>query len=106
MPQPKPPPLRELHFGQLDAAQEAIDQPNLLLEGFYDYREAAYGISAGEVWLLLGPKGAGKTAVLEHLRLKWQSQWDRFFVYWDLRTFPVTDVTQIQTGQSPGGSRA
>jgi hypothetical protein len=58
----------------------------------------------GEVWLLLGPKGAGKTAVLEHLRLKWQEQWDKFFVYWDLRTFPVADVTRIQTGQSAGGS--
>ena len=106
MPQIKPPPLRELHFGQLDAAQEAIDEPQLLLEGFYDYCDAAYGISAGEVWLLLGPKGAGKTAVLEHLRLDWQQQWNKFFVYWDLRTFPVADVTQIQTGQSAGGSRA
>jgi hypothetical protein len=106
MPRSKLPPLRELNFGQLDAAQEAIDQPSLLLEGFYDYREAAYGISTGEVWLLLGPKGAGKTAVLEHLRLDWQDRWDRFFVYWDLRTFPVADVTQIKTGQSAGGSRS
>jgi hypothetical protein len=106
MPQPKPPPLRELRFGQLDAAQEAIDEPHLLLEGFYDYRDAAYGISTGEVWLLLGPKGAGKTAVLEHLRLDWRGHWNKFFTYWDLRTFPVADVTQIQTGQSAGGSRA
>jgi hypothetical protein len=106
MPQAKPPPLRELRFGQLDAAQEAIDEPRLLLDGFYDYREAAYGISSGAIWILLGPKGAGKTAVLEHLRLLWQTQWDRFFVYWDLSTFPVADVTRIQTGQSAGGSRS
>lgn len=106
MPTLKPPPLRELHFGHLDAAQEAIDEPELLLDGFYDYRNAAYGISTGDVWLLLGPKGAGKTAVLEHLRLDWRGQWNKFFVYWDLRTFPVADVTQIQTGQSAGGSRA
>lgn len=106
MPQVKPPPLRELHFGELDAAQEAIDEPRLLLDGFYDYREAAYGIATGQILVLLGPKGAGKTAVLEHLRLLWQDRWNKFYVYWDLRTFPVADVTQIQTGQSAGGSRA
>jgi hypothetical protein len=34
MPQVKPPPLRELHFGELDAAQEAINEPRLLIDGF------------------------------------------------------------------------
>ncbi|MDX6245860.1 MAG: hypothetical protein QOE76_3583 [Frankiales bacterium] len=95
-----------MRFGQLDASQEAVDEPDLLLEGFYDYRQAAYGIATGQIWLLLGPKGAGKSAVLEHLRLSWQPRYDRFFDYWDLRSFPVNDVTQIQTGQSPGAARA
>jgi hypothetical protein len=102
----KPPPLRELRFGQLDAGQEAVDEPELLLAGFHDYREAAYGIAAGQIWILLGPKGAGKSAVLEHLRLEWATRFDRFFTPWDLRSFPVVDVTKIQTGQSPGASRA
>ncbi|MDP9380745.1 MAG: hypothetical protein M3Q29_11465 [Chloroflexota bacterium] len=106
MPMPKQPPMRELHFGQLDAHQEAIDEPELLLAGFYDYREAAYGIATGATWLLLGPKGAGKSAVFEHLRLEWQARWDRFLTIWDLRDFPVNDVTQIRTGQSPGAARA
>lgn len=99
-------PLREMRFGQLDASQEAVDEPELLVDGFYDYREAAYGISMGATWLLLGPKGAGKSAVLEHLKLTWQGRHDRFFDYWDLRSFPVHDVTQMQTGQSAGPARA
>lgn len=102
----KPPPLRELHFGHLDASLEAVEEPELLTAGFYDYREAAYGIAARRVWLLLGPKGAGKSAVLEHLRLEWDPRWDRFFSSWDLRTFPVNDVTRIQTGQTMGAARA
>lgn len=106
MPNAKPTPLREMRFGQLDASQEAVDDPDLLLQGFYDYREAAYGIASGNTWLLLGPKGAGKSAVLEHLKLTWVDRYDRFFDYWDLRSFPVNDVTQIQTGQSPGAARA
>ncbi len=106
MTSPKATPLRELHFGQLDAHQEAIDEPELLREGFYDYREAAYGIATGATWLLLGPKGAGKSAVFEHLRLEWRDRWDRFLTLWDLRDFPVNDVTQIRTGQSPGAARS
>lgn len=102
----KPPPLRELRFGQLDASQEAIDEPELLLQGFYDYREAAYGLSSRQTWLLLGPKGAGKSAVLEHIRLSWRERWDRFFTPWDLRNFPVNDVRYMQTGQSTGAARA
>ncbi|UPK75699.1 hypothetical protein MU582_03380 [Nocardioidaceae bacterium SCSIO 66511] len=106
MPPAKPTPLRELHFGHLDANMEAVEQPELLRAGFYDYLEAAYGIAARRTWVLLGPKGAGKSAVLEHLRLEWLDRWDRFFVWWDLRSFPVNDVTRIQTGQTPGASRA
>jgi hypothetical protein len=30
----KPPPLREVEFGALDASEEAIDNPELLIEGF------------------------------------------------------------------------
>lgn len=85
---------------------EASDEPELLTDGFYDFREAAYGIAARQIWLLLGPKGAGKSAVLEHLRLSWSDRWDRFYTSWDLRSFPVIDVSKIQTGQSAGASRS
>ncbi|MCD2263961.1 hypothetical protein K3888_14770 [Dietzia aurantiaca] len=103
---PSLPPFHELHFGQLDASQEAVETPELLVEGFYDYREAAYGIEAQQVWLLLGPKGSGKSAVLEHLRLRWQDRYDRFFTSWPLSGFPVNDVANIDTGQTAGASRA
>ncbi|MBE7699451.1 hypothetical protein H9623_03905 [Oerskovia sp. Sa1BUA8] len=102
----KPPPLKTLDFGHLDAASEAIEEPRLLIEGFYDYKGAASGIATGQNWLLLGPKGSGKSAALEHLRLLWKSYPDSFFDYWDLRSFPVNDVTSIQMGQSAGASRA
>lgn len=99
------PSLRELHFGHLDATEEAIDEPELLLDGFYDYRQAAFGITTGRAWLLLGPKGAGKSAVLEHIRLSWASRWDHFFSAWDLASFPVNDVTNLQIDQAAGPAR-
>ncbi|MDQ1104820.1 P-loop ATPase, Sll1717 family [Nocardioides zeae] len=100
-----PVPLRDLRFGHLDASQEAAEDPDLLREGYYDYREAAYAVASGSAFVLLGPKGSGKSAVLEHLRLRWADQWDHFLQRWDLRGFPVSDVTQIKMGQSPGSSR-
>lgn len=102
MPQP---PLRELHFGHLDASEEAVDEPHLLRDGFYDYREAGFGIQTGRAWLILGPKGAGKSAVLEHIRLTWEPRWDRFFSSWNLASFPVNDVTSLQIDQAAGPAR-
>lgn len=100
-----PVPFRELHFGHLDASQEAAEDPELLRKGYYDYREAAYGVASNSAFVLLGPKGSGKSAVIEHLRLRWEGKWDRFISRWDLRGFPVSDVTQIKMGQSGGSSR-
>ena len=102
---PKAPQLRTIQFGRLDATDEATVDPDLLLRGYLDYRESVYHLSSGFAWYLLGPKGAGKSAVFEHLRLKWAGRHDRFLVSWDLRGFPVADVTQIQTGQIQGPSR-
>lgn len=101
----KEPQLRSIQFGRLDASDEASVDPELLLRGYLDYRDSVYQISTGFAWYLLGPKGAGKSAVFEHLRLKWTGRFDRFFVPWDLRGFPVADVTQIKTGQTQGPSR-
>lgn len=98
-------PLKELHFGHLDASQEAAEQPELLRDGYYDYREAAFSVASRNAFVLLGPKGSGKSAVIEHLRLKWSGQWDRFLTRWDLRGFPVSDVTSMQIYGSQGAAR-
>ena len=102
----KMPPFYTLHFGQIDANQEAIDQPDLLTDGYFDYRAASYGVSSLRTWVLLGPKGSGKSAVLKNIELSWRQRWDRFFTYWSLSSFPVSDVGRIEMGQSPGGSRS
>jgi hypothetical protein len=98
----KYPHLESLDFGRLDAREEAKSAPKLLLEGFFDFENAAYDVASGHAWVLIGPKGAGKSACLEHLRLTWQNQHDRFLSRWDLGSFPVADVTRIQVGSSLG----
>ena len=48
----------------------------------------AGGGVAGLVRERSGPKGAGKSAVLEHLRLTWADKWDRFITSGTLQHFP------------------
>lgn len=98
----KYPPLGALDFGRLDAREEAKRAPELLLQGFFDFENAAYDVASGQAWVLIGPKGAGKSACLEHLRLAWEGNHDRFLSRWDLGSFPVADVTKIQVGSSLG----
>ncbi|WP_147440472.1 P-loop ATPase, Sll1717 family [Mycetocola tolaasinivorans] len=100
----KPPPMRNLAFGELAAADEAVNDRNMVIRGYLDFKEAAYHISTGKTWYLLGSKGAGKSSVFEHLRLKWEGSHNQFFVGLDLKNFPVADVSNIQTGQSVGSS--
>lgn len=99
------PKFSELRFGRLDAHDEATNEPELLLEGFYDFESAAEEIMAGTKFVLLGTKGAGKSAVLEHLRLAAESEPNEFFSIWDLREFPIADVRNMKTGQTPGLGR-
>ena len=102
----KYPPLRSLRFGSLDASEEAIDDPGLLMEGYFDYRDAAYGINSGDTWFILGIKGAGKSAVLQHLKLTWTGCWDRFIDVWNLRDFPIANVSLMRTGEATSLARA
>lgn len=59
-------------------------------------------VSLGNAWLLVGPKGSGKSAVFEHLALKWASSPMHFLSIWDLGGWPVGDVTRLKTGVTEG----
>ena len=91
-----------LDFGLLDAQHEAREHPEMLSAGYFDFRSAAYRVAQGEAWAVVGSKGAGKSATFEHLKLLWDPQPDKFLLEWNLGSFPVADVTQIQIGGSPG----
>jgi hypothetical protein len=104
MPQPGLPFFRDLNFGLLDAHEEATTHADLFRGGYYDFKEAATRVRQREAWALIGPKGAGKTAVLEYLRLEWEGNPLRFVDRWNLGQFPVADVTNIQVGGLSGPS--
>lgn len=91
----------------LDAGDEAsVPESRTLLEGYYDHKALARRISAGSAWLVIGPKGSGKSASFEHLRLDWHSSPVHFFSLWQLGGWPVGDVTKIKMGVTEGDASA
>ncbi|MET3975396.1 hypothetical protein [Cellulosimicrobium sp. 4261] len=100
------PKFERLNFGEIDAALEAAEMPALLRDGYYDYNQAVQRVLNGRTWLILGSKGSGKSAVLEHIRLRWEGRWDRFFAPWELAGFPVGNVQTIWSEQTGASSRS
>ncbi|NPV63728.1 MAG: toll/interleukin-1 receptor domain-containing protein [Methanotrichaceae archaeon] len=61
--------FKDIEFGKADAQTERIYHPYLLLEGFFDELEYVDKLLKGYVFLVLGPKGSGKTAIASKLKL-------------------------------------
>ncbi len=91
------PPIHRLNFGLADAAREADRYPELLLEGFYDPDGLAQEVLNGDSWLVLGPKGSGKSAIVEHLRLAQQPNAQVIIRPYDLYEFPYKDFLQLDS---------
>lgn len=105
MPQSSLPFFRDLNFGLLDAHDEAHRFSEFFHASFYDFKQAATRIRQRDAWALVGPKGAGKTAVIEWLALEWAGNPLKFIDRWNLGDFPVADVTDIQVGGISGPSK-
>ena len=61
--------FRQIQFGKADAQTEVEMFPNLLKEGYFDKDNLVESIIHSPLFLFLGYKGAGKTALSEHLKL-------------------------------------
>jgi predicted AAA+ superfamily ATPase len=67
-------PFKSLYFGDAAAEDEAEKWPELFVKSFYDLRNAVDRITNGDAYLLIGPKGAGKSSYIEYLRLTSESK--------------------------------
>jgi hypothetical protein len=94
-----------MRFGSNAAEDEYADDPRLLLEGYYDLKGTLEAIVSGEKWLVLGPKGSGKSAIAEHIRLSSRERDDWLVRKVDLLDFPFLDIDKLQIGGQTRGSR-
>ncbi|GAA2906706.1 P-loop ATPase, Sll1717 family [Streptomyces mexicanus] len=60
----------ELKFGEAAAEVEAEKDPDLLVDSFVDKWDVENKLARGDAFLLIGPKGSGKSTVVEYLRIK------------------------------------
>lgn len=61
--------FRMIQFGKADAQTEVEFFPNLLKNGYFDKDNVVNSVLHSPIFLFLGYKGAGKTALSEHLKL-------------------------------------
>lgn len=77
-------PFASLYFGEAAAEDEAEKNPEMFVKGFYDRRNLVQRLRTGDAFLLIGPKGAGKSSYVEYLGLRWKNDVQNFIKREDL----------------------
>ncbi|TFI42212.1 hypothetical protein E4P29_16830 [Rhodococcus sp. 1R11] len=95
-----------LNFGKANAEWELEDNPDLLREGFLDPFDIKQDILRLKKWIVVGPKGAGKTSILTNLQFDAQVNPELFVKAMDLDDFPLDALFDVDTGESTGALRA
>jgi hypothetical protein len=97
--------FRDLHFGKAAAEVEAAQEPELLLDGYFDPHDVPTRLRARSIFLVVGLKGSGKSASTEYLRLLSQDQSQLFVSRVVLNDFPFQDFANIKIGGSADQAR-
>ncbi len=61
--------FKNLWFGEASAETEALKAPQRFVDSYYDLSDATRRICDGDAFLLIGPKGSGKSTFVEYMRL-------------------------------------
>jgi hypothetical protein len=87
--------FRQINFGFASAELEGAQAPNLLMDGYFDLHKVSAEALTGKDFLILGYKGAGKSAVAERLRLLYERNSQVFITNLSLEDFPYATFAEI-----------
>lgn len=90
--------LKELNFGFARAETERTESPELLSARYFDELGLIDSALNGPTFLFLGHKGAGKSALVNHLDLVNEGLYDRFSTIYQLEDFSFTNFSKIIRG--------
>jgi hypothetical protein len=96
--------FKDIEFGFADASTEAHVRPDLLINAFY-HSEIADKMWSDRYFLLLGLKGAGKSAVAWRLKLEASSDPQKFAKILELQDFPFGQFAKVQVEMSDRKAR-
>lgn len=98
------PAYRDLYFGMSDARNEIIEDEASFIKSYVDLNDASRTLIDGRKFLVLGPKGTGKSALAWYLRAI-EREGSHLVLVRDATTLPLAEVPRVQTGQVPGPER-
>lgn len=96
--------FKDIEFGFADASTEAHVLPELLIDAFY-HSEIADKMWSDRYFLLLGLKGAGKSAVAWRLQLEASRVPQKFAKILELQDFPFGQFAKVQVETSDRKAR-
>jgi hypothetical protein len=89
----------DIEFGSSDADNEKIDTPNLLIEGYLDSNRYMDKILNDRYFLVLGPKGSGKSAIGAKIQLLSKSKNDLFSRRYSLKEFEYNEFDTLYSSR-------
>jgi hypothetical protein len=98
------PRYRDLYFGLSDSRNEANESREVFIKSYVDLNGAIDAVVNGEKFLVLGPKGTGKSALAWYLEAA-EINGDHLALVRDASDLPLAEVPRLQTGQEPGPER-
>ncbi len=101
---PKPP-FEKLYFGKSDPRYEVRASRDHFLRSFVDLEGAVEKVHAGDLTLILGPKGTGKSALALYLEETSGPESRRFAKVKTAENLPLDEIPKLETGQSSGVQR-
>jgi hypothetical protein len=100
-PEPK---YSDLYFGMSDSRNEANEDRDAFLRSYVDLNDSTQAVLRGAKFLVLGPKGTGKSALAWYLQAA-ESRGGHLATVRDASSLPLAEVPRLQTGQEPGPER-
>lgn len=95
---------RDLYFGLSDSRNEANQNKDAFLKSYVDLNGVAASVINGQKFLVLGPKGTGKSALAWYLEAS-EISGTHLALVRDASDLPLAEVPRLQTGQEPGPER-
>src|SRR6266540_3500923 len=87
-----------------DSRNEANEDRDAFLRSYVDLDDSTQAVLRGAKFLVLGPKGTGKSALAWYLQAA-ESRGGHLATVRDASSLPLAEVPRLQTGQEPGPER-